>query len=137
MSIRFITDENIGGVGKALVQVRDDVTYFSDPGSTRRSRPSCPVTLGMKDEEWLPIVGRMNWIVLTRDKHIRTRPGEIAAVKEHGIKLFAITSDGELSRWEQLRLLVRKWDRIEQLAARPGPMICSVTSSSVTPLDLG
>lgn len=137
MPIRFIIDENIRAVGKALVEVRDDVTYFSDPGSIRKGRPACPVTLGMPDEQWLPIVGAEGWAVITRDKHIRARPGEIDAVRRHGVNLFAITSLGELTRWEQLDLLVRKWDKIEGAAGTAGPAIYSVSYAGLAALELG
>jgi len=137
MAIRFYVDETSVAVGRALAHVRDDVTYVADPGSIRRGRPPCPITYSMEDEDWLPIIGANDWIVLTRDKHIRTRPGEIAAVKRHSIRLFAITSGGELNRWDQLDILVRRWGRIEEEAAKGGPLICSITSGAVTPLDLG
>lgn len=137
MPIRFVVDENMRAVGKALVEVRDDVTYFGDPGSTRRGRPPSPITLGMQDEEWLPIVGRFDWAVITRDKHIRTRPGELAAVKRHSIRLFAITSEGELNRWDLVDILVRRWSSIERQLVNTGPLVCSVTYSAVTPFQVG
>jgi hypothetical protein len=136
MPIRFVIDENMRAIGKALVEVRSDVTYFGDDGSARKGRGACPITLGMNDEDWLPIVGASGWSVITRDKHIRTRPGEIAAVRAHGIRVFAITSANELNRWEQLDILVRRWPQIERHAAKPGPLICAVTYASVTPLNL-
>jgi hypothetical protein len=30
-----------------------------------------------KDAEWLPEVGRRGWVVLTKDRHIRTRQSEL------------------------------------------------------------
>jgi hypothetical protein len=132
--IRFVVDENILAVGKALVEVRDDVTYFGDPGSARRGRPRCPIELGMRDDVWLPIAGRNEWAVITRDRHIRTRPGELAAVKQHSIRLFAITSKGQLNRWDLLGILVRRWASIEQQLVQGGPLVCSVTRDAVTPL---
>ena len=135
-AIRFFLDEDIVAAGRALATDRDDVTYVGDHGSTRQGRPPSPIPFGMDDEMWLPIVGENDWVVITRDKHIRTRPGEIAAVKRHAVKMFALTSAGQLSRWDQLDMLVRRWDRIEEEAMLDGPFICTVTYSSVTPLDI-
>jgi hypothetical protein len=136
MPIRFVVDENLLAVGKALAEVRDDLTYFGDPGSARKGRPPCPITSGMNDEDWLPIAGAQRWAVITRDKHIRTRPGEVAAVKAHGIRLFAITASGVLNRWDQLELLVRRWPQIERALVDPGPFVCGVTHGGVTQLPI-
>jgi len=43
----------------------------------------------MKDEDWLRIVGERNWVVLTKDKKIASRPLELLAVAEGDVWLFA------------------------------------------------
>jgi uncharacterized protein with PIN domain len=35
-----------------------------------------------KDEDWLRIVGERNWVVLTKDKKIASRPLELLAVAQ-------------------------------------------------------
>jgi hypothetical protein len=73
--IRFFVDESVPeGVRKSLALTRDDVTY---PG-----HPSCPVVRGVKDEQWLPIVGTRDWIVILRDRQIRYRQREREAFME-------------------------------------------------------
>jgi hypothetical protein len=42
------------------------------------------------DEAWLEAVGQRGWIALTHDRHIRTKPNELAAVMEHGVALLVI-----------------------------------------------
>jgi hypothetical protein len=46
---------------------------------------------GTPDEEWLAACGERNWIVLTRDKHIRRRVLEREALQVHGVGAFAFT----------------------------------------------
>jgi predicted nuclease of predicted toxin-antitoxin system len=43
----------------------------------------------INDEEWLRIVGKSNWVVLTKDKKIASRPLELLAVAQGGVRLFA------------------------------------------------
>ena len=73
----FFTDENALGLGKLLDRSgRDDIRY---PG--HEHLPQVP--LGSTDLEWMPIIGARGFIVLTRDKRIRTRPAELSAYIEH------------------------------------------------------
>jgi hypothetical protein len=119
------------GVGKALHRLRDDVTY---PGA-----PGCPVvSADALDEEWLPVVAAEGWSVLMRDKRIRRRPGEKDAFVTHGAIAFVFTGAGNLSKWDQMRLLVRFWDRIHELIEdpEPGPRMYRVTQGGVTAIEL-
>ena len=43
----------------------------------------------MNDEDWLRIVGERNWVVLTKDKKIASRPLELLAVAQGDVRLFA------------------------------------------------
>ncbi len=43
----------------------------------------------INDEDWLRIVGERNWVVLTKDKKIATRPLELLAVAQGNVRLFA------------------------------------------------
>ena len=38
-----------------------------------------------KDEDWLPAVGDDGWLVVARDKKMRTRPGERDAIIKHSV----------------------------------------------------
>src|SRR3954449_10574216 len=76
----YFTDENTLGLGKLLRRSgRDDVLY---PGHEDLS----DVPLGTSDLDWMPIVAERDLIVLTRDRRIRTRPAELRAYLEHGIR---------------------------------------------------
>ena len=128
---RFFVDENDLALGRSLSWARRDVVH---PG-----HPSLPnVPLGTSDPVWLRIVGRLGLVVLTRDKKIRSRPVEAAAVQTAGIRGFVLTSAGDLSTWQTLTLLVRQWDAIEaHILEHPnGPWLAALNNHGVRPLSL-
>jgi hypothetical protein len=43
-----------------------------------------------KDAEWLPEVGSRGWVVLTKDRHIRTRQSELIALLGAGVAAFVL-----------------------------------------------
>jgi predicted nuclease of predicted toxin-antitoxin system len=45
-----------------------------------------------KDPTWLSAVGAKGWVVLTKDKHIRTRRNELASLLNAGVAAFVLTS---------------------------------------------
>lgn len=106
--------------------------------SSTPGHASCPtIRPDTKDPVWLPEAGRHGWVVLLRDKHIRSRPGEREALLKHGLHAFCLTRSGNSSKWDQLGLLVVNWKAIERIALEvPGPYIYSVTSHGVRPLFL-
>ncbi len=115
-------------VRTAIAGVRDDVLYAGGPNAPAE---------GTKDPIWLPIAGREEWIVIMRDKHIRTRPGEKEAFIRAKLRAFCLTNAGNATRWQILELLVARWPRIEQIAgSEPGPYIYSVTASTMRPLAI-
>ena len=50
----------------------------------------------VEDVEWLALCGQMGWSAITMDRRVRYRPTEIAAVRRHRVRLFALTS-GDLT----------------------------------------
>ena len=68
-----------------------------------------------------------------RDKGIRRRPAQLAALREHRVKAFCLTRSGNALQWEMLVLLVRYWDAIEHRAAEEqGPFLYAITSQGLT-----
>jgi len=65
---------------------------------------------GTQDAEWLPVVGRRGWIVLTKDTRIRYRPNEKQALLAAGVRAFAFTS-GSLSGAEMSDAIVKALPR--------------------------
>jgi hypothetical protein len=72
--LRFFVDESLLGLGKALAYARKDVVHAGHPLT-----PDAPT--GATDEEWIPAVARRGLIAIGRDRHMRTRPGEVALWK--------------------------------------------------------
>lgn len=125
----FYLDASIQvAVRTALAAVRDDIRYAGGPGAPKEN---------MQDRHWLAVAGAEGWVVLKRDKHIRTRPLEREALIVAGVRTFCLTGAGNYTRWQVLELLAARWGRIEEIAnSRPGPYIYSVTWQGVRPLAL-
>ena len=126
---RFFVDENDLALGRSLAAARRDVVH---PGHPRL----VDVPLGTKDEDWLPIIGGLGLIVITRDKKIRSRPVESARVLSAGVRGFVLTTSGDLNTWQTLTLLVRQWEAIETyVEANPaGPWLAAVTNQGIKAL---
>jgi PIN like domain len=131
MAPRFFADETDLALGKALAIARADVVH---PGHLRL--PEVP--LGTYDEDWLPIVGHMQLVVITRDARIRRKPIEKAAWCTHRVRGFALTGKTSQSTWDSLRILARRWDEIEKIISdqTAGPWMYSVTGG-MREIDLG
>jgi hypothetical protein len=115
-------------VARALSLVRDDILYPTGPG--------CAITdPGTKDTIWLPVAGAKQWVVIMRDKHIRSRPGERYQLTAHGVRAFVMTGGGNYTKWQTIDLLVRRWAEIESIADRElPPFIYSITQAGVSRL---
>jgi hypothetical protein len=129
--VRFFIDASMVGVGKLLAEARPDVTY---PGHS-----DCPFGPEAKEPEWIPVVAERAWVVLMRDKRARWRLDEKRAIVEHGLRAFILTSAGNMSVWDQLRLVITSWDRMEEkLDERPaGPYAFAVTWSGLRDMEIG
>jgi PIN like domain len=104
------------GVADALKQVRDDVAWLEDK-----------FPHDVKDAMWLPEAGKHGWLVISRDKRIRSRPGERRALMEGGVGCFILTQKQDLTRWGFLRLIVLALDDMERVYAdKSKPFICAV-----------
>ena len=63
------------------------------------------------DEEWLPVVGKKGWIVLTRDKNIRRKPNELKAFKQNRVKAIVLAS-GQASAADTADLVVKFYAKL-------------------------
>lgn len=106
-------------VADALKLVREDVLWLEDVFNHRA-----------KETEWLPDVGRRGWIVISRDKKIRSRPGERRILEESNVGCFIIAQKQNPTRWQYLKLLAATLDRIEEVFNEtPRPFIFKVDSA--------
>ena len=94
----YFADENTLGLGKLLRRAgRDDVVY---PG--HEALPEVPV--GTPDLDWMPVIAHRHLIVVTRDKRIRTRPAELQAYWEYGIRSVWLGAKQDLGPRQQVEL---------------------------------
>lgn len=128
----YFTDENTLGLGKLLCRAgRDDVVY---PG--HEDLPEVPV--GTPDLDWMPVIARRNLIVVTRDRRIRTRPAELRAYWEHGIRSVWIGAKQDLGPRQQVELFLQHEERLQRVITKrgPGPWALAISPSGVRPLSL-
>ena len=90
-----------------------------------------PVPVGADDVDWIPVVSERDWVVVSRDKKIRHRPAEWTALATNPLRVLVLTTVGNLSVWEQLRVLVARWDRIEELFHKEAPWMYAVTRNGL------
>ncbi|WP_167103376.1 hypothetical protein [Mycobacterium sp. DL592] len=124
--VRFYVDESAAGLGLALAAARKDTIHVGHP-----LIPACP--RGALDTEWIPEVAKQDLVVITRDKKLRTKPVEVLALWEHGLRVFNIGGKNDLPTWEWLVRVVRHWTRMEEIVAdRPvGPWIYMLNENRV------
>lgn len=138
--VRYYVDADVLGLGHTLARLRSDLTYPGDPGAVihKRQRPACPVTTpGADDLMWLPEVAVRGWLVITRDGKIQGHRREIAAVREHAVRMVALDTRQARNTWAQLEIVMCRWRQIEQLHDQPGPFIYIATRTTLRPVDLG
>lgn len=130
--LRFFVDETSLGLGKALAIARRDVIHTGHP----LILPEVP--LGALDTEWIPVVAERKLAVISRDRHIRTKPGELALLKGYGLRVFWIAGKRDVGTWNALSRLVGRWDDIEETMRMqgPGPWFVAVNERSLSPITL-
>ncbi|HUP69824.1 MAG TPA: hypothetical protein VM142_08410 [Acidimicrobiales bacterium] len=135
-------DADTLGLAHVLVTIRGDVTYPGDQGGRfkRLDRPPCPITrTRTPDHEWLPVVARHGWLVITRDQNLRNKTVEISTIIRHGAKVVTIvnarTPKGveppKLDVFRQLRIVMTHWHELEGLLDIPGPFIYDVSEKGI------
>jgi PIN like domain len=94
-----------------------------------------PADETIADVEWLMHAGREGWAVLMKDERIRYRPAERAAVVDHRVRAFCLTS-GNLRARDMAGLYLGVLDRIAAACAEPGPFLYAVSRQGLRQLDL-
>jgi PIN like domain len=128
----YFTDENTLGLGKLLRRAgRDDIVY---PG--HEELPEIP--LGTPDLEWMPVIALRRLIVLTRDRRIRSRPAELRAYWEHGIRSVWIGAKQDLGPRQQVELFLQHEERLQREVTKrgPGPWALAMNRSGIRPISL-
>jgi predicted nuclease of predicted toxin-antitoxin system len=82
-----------------------------------------------EDRVWLAAAGARGWVVLTKDKRLRYRPLEIAALTEAGARVFVLTA-GNLRGVEIAAAFLAAVPRMRKiLRSRRGPFLARVSRS--------
>jgi hypothetical protein len=129
---RYFADENTLGLAKLMIASgRSDVLHpgFGSPP---------PVPLGTPDVEWMKTVADLGLIVITRDRRIRSRPAELRAYMELGIRSVWLGAKRDLRPADQFAMFERHEARLLREAVKrgDGPWALSLTDSGVRPLRL-
>jgi len=128
----YFTDENTLGLGKLLRRGgRDDVLY---PG--HEDLPEVP--LGTADLDWMPVTARRGLVVLTRDRRIRTRPAELRAYRELGIRSVWLGAKQDLGPHDQLAQFLQHEARLQReiIKRGAGPWALALSASGLRPINL-
>lgn len=81
------------------------------------------------DEEWLPEVGELGWLILTKDDKIRRRPVERDALLRSGARAFVLPS-GNMSGSEMAATVVKSLPKIQRFVSKhQPPFIARITKS--------
>lgn len=83
------------------------------------------------DVEWLPVVSRRGWVVLTKDEAIRKNPLEIQAVRESNARLFALTNANMRGEEMAQVFLAHRLNMGRMLKRQKPPFIVAVTRSGL------
>lgn len=86
----------------------------------------------------MPIIGGRGMIVVTRDRRIRSRPAELAAYREHGIRSVWIGAKRDLRPQDQTDLFLAHEERLRRQIIKlgAGPWALAMSQSGVRPLHL-
>jgi hypothetical protein len=122
-----------GGSGHSLPQPEEFVLYLDEnlcntgailqrlqALSVRFERHLAHCARGISDDEWLPLVGRKNWILLTADKRIRYNFLEKRALERNAVREFVFAS-GNMSGEEMAVSLERAIPKMQRLCRKCSP----------------
>lgn len=90
--------------------------------------------LDAPDEDWLKLVAREGWVALTKDKNIRYRAAEIAAIRKYGARVVVVRAKNATAA-DIAELLLKGKDRITRFAGRTeAPFVAGIDRTGrVTP----
>jgi hypothetical protein len=130
-NLRLFVDESALGLGKTLATARRDVIHTG-----HKLIPEVP--LGALDTEWIPEIATRGLAVILRDKRIRTKPAEVELLRAYKMRVFWVAGKKDLSTWDTLVPVVRRWDEIERRLATKGdgPWFVAVNETRLSDLAL-
>jgi hypothetical protein len=77
---------------------------------------------GIKDEEWIPIIGKQNGIVITQDRRIWHSRHQRELYMQYGVGIIFLKSPKTgMTFWQMFKHLIEWWDDIKQIARKNKP----------------
>lgn len=81
------------------------------------------------DPVWLAAAGEAGWLVISKDKKLRTRRENWEAIRDYGVGCFVLTHSTALPRWQALQFLTLHLDQMIKLFEETSrPFIFSVNA---------
>jgi len=88
-----------------------------------------------KDVDWLPVVGRKGWVILTKDKRICQYCLELVSLLRSGTASFVLTS-GTYSGQDRADAFVRALPHMKRMLAKhPRPFVATVSKAGTPRLQ--
>ena len=84
------------------------------------------ISPGMPDVDWLPIVAKQGWLIITNDVQLLTNRDERAAIIENSAGL-VILRPGTSPVHEELMFLLRRFHWLAEIDALPRPFAFTTT----------
>lgn len=122
---RFFVDRSLGRI--AVPRLLRDAGWDL---ITLAEHYGVPEDERVADVDWIEEAANQGWPVLMKDKKIRHRRAEIAAVVEHNARCFVITR-GDLTSVQYAERFIANRDAIVRTAAIPGPFIVAVHTDRI------
>jgi PIN like domain len=77
---------------------------------------------GVKDEEWIPQVGKVGGVVITQDKNIHRKKLQKDLFQKHGIGMFFISPPKKgYTYWQMVEILIKEWKDIKEKCSTKKP----------------
>ncbi|WP_291098553.1 MULTISPECIES: hypothetical protein [unclassified Flavobacterium] len=91
---------------------------------------------GVKDEVWIPLVGKEKGIVITQDLRIQTTRHQNELYKKHGLGVFFFKPPSTgFSFWEMVEHLIKRWPEIKKKATDDRPFAFRITPNKIERLS--
>lgn len=121
---------------------KTEITFFIDRSLGRKAVPNALEKAGATveklddhfppdtpDTEWLAEASKRNWVVLTRDRKIASRPNEVQAIALSGVKVFILVS-GDLKSQQMAEVFANSLLRLKRMArGNQAPFIAKIYKS--------
>ncbi len=79
-----------------------------------------PADEKVADTEWLELAGTEGWAVFMKDERVRYTPAEKAAIEQHAVRCFCLTS-GNITGDQMAQRFVGNLEAITAACAQDGP----------------